>query len=549
MLRRQVCRFTLSRSLFNFDVAISRTLVNSSNTLIQSYKNGSSQNTNDWRSILAASGLFIFGSTMGTAFAEENHKPSLESQALTNNPMEYDPITNEHTAKMTMARSSALEYYQSGKYDKAESKFIEALEEAKLGFDAKDPHIASCKNNLAEFYRNTGQYNKAETFYLEALDQLELIYGEKHWLFVSAMHNLALMYESRGDLKSARAYMDRVLKLRRSMFGPRHFLYADSMFGMAHILKKTGGKDKEAIQLMRDAIKILEEEESVQTSVVVAWLMELTAEHRQMKKLPDAVACLRKALFHLSNEKGEGMANASQISDDLYDLLIVMKKKEDAREVLKACFEARKEIFGSQLIVAQTANRLAQLEVEMKRPEDAAQYYATSAVVSRAVLAECKSSTGWLQGLMGSGISNTAQRQLQATNILATCLKATAEIMAAAPGPKRNLAAAEAALTEAVDVAGTALVTASQVVKAAQSGRPLPEGLDPTELSALIVEVQLLTIECLEQLQGIITIIGGADVDGRVAAIDARVEELSQRILAVAKTSVAAPEAAPSQGK
>jgi hypothetical protein len=35
------------------------------------------------------------------------------------------------------------------------------------GFDSKDPHIASCKNNLAEFYRNTRQYDKAERLYKE----------------------------------------------------------------------------------------------------------------------------------------------------------------------------------------------------------------------------------------------------------------------------------------------------------------------------------------------------------------------------------------------
>lgn len=53
------------------------------------------------------------------------------------------------------------------RYAKAEAKFKEALEEAIKGFDAKDPHIASAKNNLAEFYRNTKQYVKAEPLYIE----------------------------------------------------------------------------------------------------------------------------------------------------------------------------------------------------------------------------------------------------------------------------------------------------------------------------------------------------------------------------------------------
>ncbi len=121
-------------------------------------------------------------------------------KAATDHPLSIDEaVTNEHTALMTLARAAALEYYEAGKYKLAEAKFIEALLEAKLGFDPKDPHIASSQNNLAEFYRNTKQYDKAEGLYKEALSQLDLIYGgEKHWLYVSTLHNLALMYEAAG---------------------------------------------------------------------------------------------------------------------------------------------------------------------------------------------------------------------------------------------------------------------------------------------------------------------------------------------------------------
>lgn len=53
------------------------------------------------------------------------------------------------------------------RYAQAEAKFKEAIEEAKLGFDPKDPHIPSCINNLAELYRNLGQYDKAGELYKE----------------------------------------------------------------------------------------------------------------------------------------------------------------------------------------------------------------------------------------------------------------------------------------------------------------------------------------------------------------------------------------------
>jgi hypothetical protein len=53
------------------------------------------------------------------------------------------------------------------RYKQAELKFREALEEAKLGFEPTDPHIASAKNNLAEFLRNTGRFEEAEKLYSE----------------------------------------------------------------------------------------------------------------------------------------------------------------------------------------------------------------------------------------------------------------------------------------------------------------------------------------------------------------------------------------------
>lgn len=30
-------------------------------------------------------------------------------------PLEYDPITNEHTAQMTLAKKAAMEHYQAGR--------------------------------------------------------------------------------------------------------------------------------------------------------------------------------------------------------------------------------------------------------------------------------------------------------------------------------------------------------------------------------------------------------------------------------------------------
>jgi hypothetical protein len=40
---------------------------------------------------------------------------SLDEEGLTNHPLDYNPITNEHTAAMTLAKQAGLEAYQAGR--------------------------------------------------------------------------------------------------------------------------------------------------------------------------------------------------------------------------------------------------------------------------------------------------------------------------------------------------------------------------------------------------------------------------------------------------
>ncbi|GIL59392.1 hypothetical protein Vafri_14249 [Volvox africanus] len=281
---------------------------------------------------------------------------------FTNHPLEYDPVTNEHTAKMTLARTAALEYYNGGKYAQAETKFREAVAEAQLGFVANDPHIASAKNNLAEFLRNTGRWDEAEALYKEALDLLERNFGEKHWLFVAALHNLALSYEARGDLSAARATMERVLSLRLSMFGPHHFLYADSLFALGHMLRVDPKHRPEGLRMMSEAVRLLEDAERVQVSVVLYWLTEVANAHTADGRPDLAANALRRAVAHMATERGDEAAAASALNDQLTETLAAGGRLSEAVQTAEAALSARRRMFGERaLVVAQSEIRVAQL--------------------------------------------------------------------------------------------------------------------------------------------------------------------------------------------
>ncbi|KAG1655180.1 hypothetical protein FOA52_005798 [Chlamydomonas sp. UWO 241] len=161
--------------------------------------------------------MLSFAAT-GIALAEQQQPGSAPSDDAVRDPLSHpleleEAVTNEHTAMMTLARAAALEYYQAGKYKLAEAKFIVALEQAKLGFDVRDPHIASCKNNLAEFYRNTGQFAKAEALYTEFAKGKALFTEEGCCVVAAAVAAVAEFYRNTGQFAKAEALYTEALEL------------------------------------------------------------------------------------------------------------------------------------------------------------------------------------------------------------------------------------------------------------------------------------------------------------------------------------------------
>ncbi|GAX80433.1 hypothetical protein CEUSTIGMA_g7872.t1 [Chlamydomonas eustigma] len=482
------------------------------------------------------------------------HAEELKVEALpSNNPFDYDPgVTNEHTALMTLARAAALEYYQAGKFKLAETKFLEALSEAKIGFDARDPHIASCQNNLAEFYRNTKQYDKAEDLYKQALGHLEMSFGEKHWLYVSTMHNLALMYEASGQYQNALDSMQHVLKLRLQMFGSRSFLYADSMFALGQITRKAGGKGSEekALQLMRDAVGILEDAESVQVNVILLWLQDLASELRRSGKSGEAALYLRKALHYMSEEKGEVLSQASALSDTLVDCLTQSKQFQAAHDAMVACLGARVQLFGRDLAVVQTMCKLAGIEEQLGRQEAAMQNVGNAISLGRELLQQYSSTaagassawstmSSWIKGDTDAN-RRVQVKQVQAAHLLGGSLMQLAGLQTTNLNLKKNPSsksneplneAAEKALLEACEVLKVASEIAVQLVqeyaKSTASNSMSVSLIE--ELTTLYIETTLKRIESLDKIASICMKRGDKE---RAEGLQKISEELANKLVA-----------------
>lgn len=85
-----------------------------------------------------------------------------------------------------------------------------------------DQNIAAALDNLGGLYRQTGDYQKAESRYLRALEIRERVLGPSHTITARTLNNLAGLYHVAGSYeKSARLY-ERALAIRRRVLGEKH---------------------------------------------------------------------------------------------------------------------------------------------------------------------------------------------------------------------------------------------------------------------------------------------------------------------------------------
>ena len=76
--------------------------------------------------------------------------------------------SNDGTAQWRVWTDVGRDLAGQGRQAEAEAYLRRALEAARRGFGADDPHVASACNNLGELYRLQRRYDEAEPLYREA---------------------------------------------------------------------------------------------------------------------------------------------------------------------------------------------------------------------------------------------------------------------------------------------------------------------------------------------------------------------------------------------
>ena len=95
-------------------------------------------------------------------------------------------------------------------------------------------------NNLAGLLQATGRYEKAEPLYRQALEIVRETLGERHPTYAAGLNNLAGLLRTTGRSEEAEPLYRQALEIDRETLGERHPTYATHLNNLANLLQTTG---------------------------------------------------------------------------------------------------------------------------------------------------------------------------------------------------------------------------------------------------------------------------------------------------------------------
>lgn len=470
------------------EITISNALPNSlSGKTKFSYNYGSERSR--WRmnfrdrylwTILAGQAAIILGINANPVLADKPRESSSQNGFNTDDMSGFrkiedgSVISNEHTAKWRLFSDKGREVFLQGKLDHAEKFFFSALQEAKVGFGEKDPHVASSCNNLAELFRVQKQFDKAEPLYWEAIKILEESFGPEDIRVGAALHNLGQFYLMQRKLDEADKCYERAVKIKRRVLGLNHTDYADTLYHLGTVLYLLG-KEKDAEAIIQESIKILEENGMGDSITCIRRLQFLSQMYLKSNRLSEAEDVQRKVMQIMELSKGWNSMDTVIVAERLALTLQSIGKIKEAKELLERCLEARKsllpkdhiQIAANLLHIARVAmlnsNRLRKINISeaIAEVDKAKNILHSSTRIARQVLNKLRVQKGkkqkneasemkreghaalviLLQSLDALGLAETAKQELlesqgehlphvEAENVLLQCISSYKEFEA-----------------------------------------------------------------------------------------------------------------------
>jgi len=286
--------------------------------------------------------------------------------------------------------NKALEYFNSGQYEKAATEFENALPEIEKTYGANDTSFFSicliyaavsfdrsyqldkaeiynlkakkvyelnnainCTlysvvlNNLAFLYQEKGKYENAELLYLQALQIKKEVLGVKHSDYAAALNNLATLYQNMGYYKKAEPLYLQAIQIDKESLGEYHPGYATDLNNLAEFYIAIGNYEK-AEPLYLQALQITKKtlsEESPDYAISLTCLANL---YQTLGKYEQAETLYLRALQIKKKVIGEDHPSYSTSLNNLALLYQSMGMYEKSESLYLKTLKIEKKILGEE---------------------------------------------------------------------------------------------------------------------------------------------------------------------------------------------------------
>ncbi len=141
----------------------------------------------------------------------------------------------------------------SGKYDLAESKFLELKTIYENRRQTKNAEYAGLMNQLALLYIAMGRPQDAREPLVKSLNVYKKRWGENNIYFARAANDLGNLHRQLAQYEEAETWLSKSFELRQKLLAPTHPEYIETQESLAILYWKTG-KNKKAYGIYKDVM-------------------------------------------------------------------------------------------------------------------------------------------------------------------------------------------------------------------------------------------------------------------------------------------------------
>jgi CHAT domain-containing protein len=320
-------------------------------------------------------------------------------------------LGKEHPDTLTSVNSLAELYHLQGRYAEAEPLYSRTLETRERVLGKEHPDTLTSVNNLAALYLHQGRYAEAEPLQKRTLDACERVLGKEHPATLTSVNNLAFLYQVQARLTEAEPLYNRALAARERVLGKEHPATLTSVNNLA-LLYQDQGRLAEAGSLFSRALESQERALGKEHPDTLKSINNLAALYLYQGRHAEAEPLVEHALEARERILGKEHPDTLRSVNNLAALYRLQGRYSEAEPFLKRALEVQERVLGQEHPDTLTSvNNLAAIYFEQRGWDRAAAYWrrSTAAMASH----ELRGARNTGQALGGKKASVTEKNSWQ----------------------------------------------------------------------------------------------------------------------------------------